>query len=98
MGKHIMRMSITGGVGWLIVIIIEFIKLKGFKKIFKCNRNQNNVIVNEEIIDSDVLEEKRLIMKMKEKELSKYNLVIKGLSKSYGHIKAVKDMCVAINR
>ncbi|XP_063703816.1 phospholipid-transporting ATPase ABCA3-like [Culicoides brevitarsis] len=94
MGKHLVKMMTSGVISWIIIILIEVLRRKNFN-FFTKNHLQSNEI--DQNIDCDVLEEKRLVKRLKEKELSQYNLVIKDLKKTYGSYVAVKDMCVAVN-
>lgn len=99
MGKHLYRMVITGFVSWAIIFLIEFLSRKNLTWN-ACQRieNINNNELEDENLDCDVLEEQRLVKRLKDKELAQYNLVIKDLSKSYGKYTAVKEMSVAVNK
>lgn len=103
MGQHLIRMMTSGVVSWAIIFLIEFLRLKNldwrkFCKIGTRNKDFNNNNTEETNIDNDVLEEKRLVKRLKDKELAQYNLVIKELRKCYGKYTAVKDMSVAVNK
>lgn len=62
-----------------------------------CHKSEEQDI-NDTNLDCDVLEEKRLVTRLKDKELSQYNLVIKDLKKCYGKHTAVKGMSVAVKK
>lgn len=95
MGKHLVKMLSSGAISWAIIFLIEFLSRKNLS--LRCKK-QNFAITDDPNIDCDVLEEKRLVKRLKEKELAQYNLVIKDLRKTYGKYVAVKDMAVAVNK
>lgn len=87
-------MLITGVVGWIILISIELDLVEKARYIFNIHTNPAPASVNQ---DSDVEHEKMQTVRIKETELSKYNLVVKNMSKVYGDFTAVKDLSVAID-
>lgn len=103
MGKHLVRMITSGVVSWVIVFLMEFLRTQNLKLLSNCcrmkrfNQDENNNI-DDANMDCDVIEEKLLVKRLKDKELVQYNLVIKDLRKCYGKYVAVRDMSVAVNK
>ena len=62
------------------------------------NNNDNFDSSGGDVMDSDVLEEAEKTMALNEEEMKNRALVLKKVSKFYGRLLAVDDLCLSINK
>ncbi|XP_071052864.1 phospholipid-transporting ATPase ABCA3-like [Onthophagus taurus] len=92
-GRHLTYLSITAIVLIFILMLIEY---KLFQKLSsKVNKSWTRILQSDEAEDADVLEERR---KVRNGEIDKqdYSVVLKDVSKCYGRIFVVNQLCLGI--
>lgn len=97
-GRGLFYMGLVAIICIAILFLMEF-KIFSLAIYYIRSRHKKKlpIIKKSAIINEDVQIEKDKVNKMTEDELTSTNLVVRNLTKFYGGLSAVKELCIAIN-
>lgn len=97
-GRHLFFMFLVGIAVFTFLLLSEYGLIATLIYKIRSYFTSSKPIVSDEILDSNVLEEKEKVKAMSKSEIENHNLVINGMSKVYGNFVAVNDMHIAVEQ
>lgn len=98
-GGSIRNMVIVAIVFFTILVLIEFKYISLLIYYIRCHHKKElQSIEATGRINADVQAEKNKVNEMDEDDLEETNLVIRNLTKFYGNLAVVKEICIAVER
>lgn len=97
-GRHIFYLLVVGTILFVILFLKELRVFDGL--LYRCKKTYKGPLPSEtsdEVMDSDVWEEKNKIRTMTMEEIKKTHLVAKSMTKYYGTHLAVNQLSLAVN-
>lgn len=99
MGRSVGNMIIVAIVFFIILVLIEFKYFSLLIYYIRCHHKKELPSIEAAgRINADVQAEKNRVNEMDEDDLEETNLVIRNLTKFYGILAAVKEICIAVER
>lgn len=96
-GRNLTYFVATGILSLAILLVIEYRILNGlFYKLWSICQRRKGRQPDSGYLDVDVNNEKQKVAAMSSEEISKKNLILRGVSKNYGNILAVNELSIEI--
>lgn len=102
LGFNIISLIVVSVLAFSLLLMIDFEVVKQWiSKLIEINKNYYEVLLEKgepDGVDEDVMKEKIQVRGMGKDEMKDYQLVTKDLSKCYGKLVAVNQLCVSIDK
>lgn len=102
LGVHIVSLIVVSILATSLLLLIDFEVVKQWiTRIIEINKNYYEVLLEKgepDGVDEDVMKEKIRVRGMGKDEIDNYQLVTKDLSKCYGKVVAVNQLCLSIEK
>lgn len=95
-GKNVTSLGIMGLLFFVILFMIEYRALDWI--IYRKKVPSNIPETEDDVMDSDVFNEKQRIKAMSHMEISQQNLVLRNVTKYYNDFRAVNQLCVGVEQ
>lgn len=102
LGLNIMMLIVEAVLATSLLMMIDFDVFKQWvSRLIEINKNYFEVVLEKgepDSVDEDVMQEKIRVRNMGKKEIESYQLVTKDLSKHYGKLVSVNQLCLSIDK